>query len=85
MNRIKQHLPGFVDGEPQEANFDTVEDLLAIPWVGFFKQRPSFMRFSKSRELLMAEMRDEHWVVGYIKEPDRVDLPLWQGHRKQTC
>lgn len=81
MNHIKQHLPAFVDGEPKEADFNTTDELLAIPFVAAWTDQ-DWKRFSMSDELLLAETKSgEHWVVGFIREPAQVQLPAWAGRK----
>lgn len=53
---IKQHIPNFVDGvDPEHADFSTLEELLAIPFVHQWTRHPvrdepdkGFHRFSIS-------------------------------------
>jgi hypothetical protein len=44
-NYVYQYLPGFVDGDPEEAAFSTKEELLAIDWIGRWSKSPGFVRF----------------------------------------
>lgn len=86
MNQITQHIPTFVDyreAHPQ-AEFITLAELEAVPFVAKWKDRPHFLRFSKSRNALMAEFSpsDEkpsgsYWVVGFLGDPTSVDIPEW--------
>lgn len=81
-NYIVQHIPGFVETEkePERVDFDTLEELLAIPFVASWKADPPFERFSLSMNHLMAEMKDgSYWVVGYLQHPELVQLPQWRG------
>lgn len=82
--KIKQHIPGFVDVDPQSGEFSTLEELLAIPFVARWSKDHNFLRYSKSRELLMVELSPtksdpagSHWVLGYLSDPTSVDLPQW--------
>ena len=65
--KIRQHIPGFCDFEPQTAEYNSKESLLAIPFVNNFANQLTFYQFSLSDELLMAEYKEgaEWWVVGY--------------------
>lgn len=80
MNKIRQHVPGWIEGvEPKTAEFDTLDALLAIQWVAFWKGRHDFYRFSLDKNRLMAEcQKGRIWhVVGYLEES--VDgLPKWK-------
>ncbi len=80
MNGIRQHIPNFIGGvEPEVVAFETLEELLAIPWVSTWTKlgRRRFHRWAKSEGCLMAEYsRGSYWlVIGYLKKPQKVDLP----------
>lgn len=83
---IRQHIPSFVDGvEPQEQDFSTIEELLSVSFVARWNKTPNFIRYSKSDNCLMAEIgpsesnpAGSHWVIGFLSDPSRIDLPLWQ-------
>lgn len=80
MNKIKQHIPGYVAGVKRRvAEFETLEQLLDIPWVKLMKDRPGFHRFSLSGDRLMAEFQQGRlwFVVGYLDEPVE-GLPVWK-------
>lgn len=78
-NTIRQHIPDFFEGfEKALVDFNTLEDLLAIPWVKNFSAHANFYRYSVSDNHLMAEYRGGRtwWVVGTLRH--RVDgLPEW--------
>jgi hypothetical protein len=84
-NRIVQHVPAFVDAEPQRAEFDTLDELLAVPWVAQWQDPKTtghqFCRFCISEELLIVEADEGRWwwVVGRLSHPERVQLPPWRG------
>jgi hypothetical protein len=88
VNHIIQHIPGFVGGvEPKEAYFTTTAELLEIPWVKTHLENRNngfmdfiFYRFSKSGDNLMVEKNDGNWwwVIGRLRYPELVDLPLWK-------
>jgi hypothetical protein len=83
MSKIKPHRPAFFDTdfEREAVKFDTISELLKIPWVAIFSCVPSFHQFSISPDgdkwLLMAEYnKGSKWhVVGFMDE--KVDLPEW--------
>ena len=84
MTTVKQHIPGFVTGvDPAEAQFDTLEDLLAVPFVRQWSdarlERFSIADDASYADLLMAEMKDgKFWVVGFIdKGAAPPQLPIW--------
>lgn len=73
MNEIKQHRPAFFDGfENETVPFDTLEELMAIPWVVSFALAAEFHGFSVyDNHALIAEYRggERWWVVGFLKNP----------------
>lgn len=86
---IKQHRPAFFSGfENEVVSFDTLEELLAIPFVANFAQDMDhpFHRFSIDGDgrTLMAEYDDGYvwWVVGFIDDASGLDLPMWQPRRR---
>lgn len=81
MNSIRRHIPGCCsDGDepPEIVEFNTMEQLLSVPFVNSFSGGQRFHRYSLSRNHLMAEYRDgkEWWVVGTLKYPV-AGLPEW--------
>ena len=81
MNSFKQHIPSFCDVDhPAAVPFETTEQLLALEIVQRYK-RPDFSHFAMADNALM-EISDGGrywWVVGYIKHPERINLPKWDG------
>mgnify|MGYP006263458053 CR=1 FL=1 len=90
--KIKQHIPGFVDGmEPAHDVVVSLEALLALPYVGIWTEGeieiPPFHQFSIAKPegledgaaLLMAEMDKgrEWYVVGYLQSDEPINLPIW--------
>lgn len=80
----KQHIPNYVEGfMPQVGEFNTVEELLNIPFVKKWNddqlQRFSLDKtYSKDTMLLMAEMKDaSYWVVAYLDQA-YLDLPKFE-------
>ena len=83
MNHIRQRLPNYFDQRipRDEGNFNTMEELLAIPFVAEYAADKNFVRFMKSGDFLMfivqlGEAR-KHFVVGIFEDPSTVDLPEW--------
>ena len=87
MTMIWRYRPNFVeamDDTQESAEFATVEDLMAIPWVVQFAQMKDFSRFSlETGNILMAECEGGRvWlVVGFLDGP--FDLPKWVPVREQ--
>jgi hypothetical protein len=70
-----------VEGYPKAlVEFDTLDELLAIPWVKNFSDLKTFYRYSVSGKCLMAEYRGgrEWWVIGLLRHND-IELPKWEG------
>jgi len=76
-NKIRQHVPGFADVSPQEAEFDTLEGLYEIPFVKKRMHGVDFDCFSLNSDALISveEKGAYWWVVGYIEHPELVDIP----------
>lgn len=80
-NCIKMHLPNYFEGFEQPIEtFDTIEELLKIPFVGSWADNHEFHQFSQNdtyeyqnghRYTLLAELDGGKvwYVVGYLKEP----------------
>ena len=82
MSKITQYRPAFFEGFVNEtAHFETMGDLLSIPFVANFANDEGFFRFSISDEMLMAEYDGgkKWWVVGRFEAPPNVGLPTWHG------
>lgn len=81
MNEIVQHIPMFAwhpEDEPNRANFDSISDLLEVPFVNAFVKEKEFYRLSVSGNKLIAEQRGGRswWVIGFLREPI-YGLPEW--------
>ena len=90
---ITQHLPGYIEGTPAVATFDSLASLLAVPFVAIWPTRDEawgkqFYRFSISSDpdtrdlVLMAEFDKgaEWYVVGRVNVADApllTSLPRW--------
>lgn len=80
MNKVKRHIPSFCSAIPkEEENFSNLDELFSIEWISIWTRVNNFYRFSKSKDLLIAELNkgNNWWVIGYIKYPELVDLPEW--------
>ena len=85
MNTFRQHTPNFVDlDEPAPTcEFETTEQLLNLEVVQRYGNGDNFSHFALNGNQLMV-VSDEGftwWVVGYIDNPDDVNLPKWSGGR----
>ena len=84
MNKFKQYIPAFIDtrGDDNiEYEFKTTKDLLSIIPVKLHSNSDNFSHFAMSGNSLMAIYDEgfEHWVVGYIKSTNGIDIPEWEG------
>ncbi len=84
-NKITEYVPNAIelDRDLDQAEFESIEELLNIPFVATFAKviTPAFHRFSvSSNSCLMAEYNKgaEWWVVGIIEFPEKVNLPRWK-------
>ena len=88
--KITQYFPAFFEGfTPQTAEFETLEELLNIPFVkrvswfvdfsGYVMSNGQNLDGKVDAEYLMATSQDgkEWWVIGRITG-GTVDLPTWR-------
>jgi hypothetical protein len=84
-NTIVQHVPAFADNfEPRrKAMFDTLDELMEVPWVKQWAGDQGFWRFSLNGNILLVERNEGRWwwVVGFLEKPVE-GLPKWQGGTK---
>lgn len=82
-NRIVQHFPGYMDFDSECIGFNTLEELLAIPWVKSFSMLEGFYRYSADT-YLMAELKDGYhwWCIGKLRHPVE-GLPKWEAKYKE--
>lgn len=82
--KIIQHFPSYCDGfEPEQAEFNSTEELLNIEWVKSFSEHKDFYRYSVSDgNHLMAEYEQGYkwWVIGRLSPT--TDLPKWEAKYK---
>lgn len=87
MNQFKAHIPPFMDiPHPSPVEFNTLDELLQIPFVSNFSEEENFYRFSLAGYSLMAEFDEgrEWWVVGSISRPGALNLPVWKPGDKTS-
>lgn len=101
MNAIVRHIPAFVEHDPQDrtrVDFDTLTQLLEIPFVKEWVKFPHFLRYSQSKYmenyLLVAEIAPskespagQHWVIGRMMDRtqgliDWVETPAQRKERE---
>lgn len=80
---FKEHIPSFIDNiEPKTHVFNSLDGLLAIPFVKKFSDNTDFSHYAVSDHKLMAIYKNNNgvswWVLGYLS--DQVDLPVWNAN-----
>jgi hypothetical protein len=79
MNQIIQHIPNYCSGfTPEVAEFETVDELLNIPFVKHHEKEGHSFQMSDLNLMIVKDDESWWWVVGTVKFPDRVDLPKWE-------
>lgn len=81
MNEIVQHIPPFVETGDQprrRASFDSLAQLLEVPFVKSWTDKKDFYQLSVEDHCLIAEQRGGRswWVVGFLRE-SVPGLPKW--------
>ena len=95
MATIIQYFPTFCDFESEIVDFNTNEELLAIPFVNSFTKDREFVRFiiydysydktSDRRYLIMAQYKNkERWGVGFFDSIDELNLIKIQDEYKDN-
>jgi hypothetical protein len=86
MNHFIEHIPAFSSGiEPKEYEFNTLPELLAIPFIQHFinHQEKPFLRLSLHENRLMAEFEEGlYFVLGFIMHPEEILLPRFRLRRE---
>jgi hypothetical protein len=81
-NHFRQRVPGFVDGgNPLEFDFDTVEELVNHPYNQEWLNKNPHSILVKSEGILMVVYNEgfNWWGIGWITNPDDLELPEWEG------
>lgn len=79
--RIKQRIPGFIEGvEPQEAEVESLDQLLGLPWIQRWTSDKTFEKLMWAPDgFLMAILKDKSfWVIAYMESND-FGLPVWKA------
>lgn len=84
--KITQHIPSFIDTDvpTRVADFESTDELLKVPWVAQWAKSYHKYGFYVSYSCLMIDGiryngKREWWVIGYLDDPDQVDLPTWKA------
>lgn len=82
MNEIKRYRPSFCEGFPEESQeFESLEELLRIPWIKKWEESDGFFKWAKSCRPLQSSLMalfdggKKWWVAGFIKDAESLDLP----------
>ena len=79
MNQIIQHIPNYFDGfTPEIVEFETVDELLDIPFVKHHVREGYSFQMSDLHLMTVKDDGSWWWVIGRVKFPDRIDLPTWE-------
>lgn len=93
MAMVYQHVPGFVEAERKHAEVDTLEAVLALPWVNAWEDTIDingtdhrFKGWARSGDHLMAVFSGEFWwVVALVRPPAIMNaLPIWEEPHSST-
>lgn len=79
-NNICRYFPAFCEGFKSETvAFNTLEELMALPFVAAYRSAPTFSRFSIAGNALVVEYsQGKEWgVVGLLENPV-AGLPNWE-------
>lgn len=74
-------LEDFMKDKDGKIPFETTEELLKLQSVKRWKGNLNFSHFAISKNCLMVILKDGFgwWVIGYIGNPELVNLPKWDG------
>lgn len=83
--RLKQRFPNFFSGfTPKEYEFDTVAELMELPFVKQWVSKNNFFKLSKSRmdssqQILMCELNEgkDFWAIGWLYNSYDLELPVF--------
>ncbi len=80
VNTFTPHIPGFIDVEDAiraPVDFNSMDELLAIPAMQRFAHSPEHNRFAlHGNSILSVATSGNSWrVVGFLKDATTVDLP----------
>lgn len=85
MNTIRPRylFSDSMSGKVPIHQYETLDELLEVPFVKQRKESPTFLKFSMSRDglpsrysLMFEETNGQFWVVGYCSS-DVPELPTW--------
>ena len=79
MNEFRQRIPAAISGIKSEIHeFKTTEELLNIDIVKKHKKMSNHFTLSGKNLMILSNDGKLWWVLGYIKNPEDVNLPQWK-------
>jgi hypothetical protein len=78
-NFFTQRVPGFIDiREYKRANFEFTEtqELLDHPYIQNWMEGENTKIFKQNTMIIVRTDTGKHFVVGYVKNPENVNLPI---------
>jgi len=81
IRRSGPSLDDFMKYKDGKIPFETTGELLNFPAIKDRKNKSNFSHFAISGNRLMEVSNDgfEWWVIGYVGNPELLDLPKWDG------
>lgn len=81
MNRFQQHIPTYVEvtTPPPILEFETTKDLLNLEVVKRYVDEGFHLCMHTYHLMVTSDDGFYWWVVGYIEDPESIDLPPWEG------
>lgn len=81
MTHTVWRVQGSLLGDPIEV--DSLESLVALPWVAFWRRSPLFVRFSIASGVMVVEVGERAWypVARFAEDDDGswTGLAEWRG------
>lgn len=83
-NLFKQRIPAFIDPRgitPFELEFSKTEELINTTFIQEWVNLNPPSTLAKNGKHLMVEQKEgfSWWVIGYISNPENLELPEWNG------
>ena len=83
-NYFKQRIPGFIDPRgitPFELEFYETEELINTTFIqGWLNLHHSSTLVKNGKHLMVVRKEGfSWWVIGYISNPENLELPEWDG------
>ena len=80
LNEFRQRIPGFIDPrgiQPVIFQFVDTQEFLEHPHIKQLMENEDSVSLMKDRSAILVKTRENyHFVVGFVKDPDRLNLPM---------